>query len=396
MPKLSLLIHLNAYSDPGASNAPSLSNFKWTRDMTGIPASNPISEAFSLAPGETKTIFSGSRTLSQDIDTVYSISLKPLSSNTYRILNTAGTPPLFKTARAIATAATTKITAVTNGPIVTFTAAAPISAVAAQFVGQIGGMTTPVTIVALTAGSAGNVTLPIDGSSTINQLIVGWNTAHPSNQLQLQLGDDSQIPTGGQFDLTGGVDAQASMDMSAVQIGDLARIGDMFNVLNQGEYKIISKTSNSFTVENYTAVNEGPITLGSEYADQIRIYSSAGVQIGDTLVINQGFSPVTFGSYKITDVTDNYVEFYGTDVLPQETGISSALAIYSQAKNLIYLEADQKCEVTVNGTVVANMEPFIVNNSRQPGVFMLKSTVWSFSVANSTTDTAQCFVATVE
>lgn len=313
MSKLNFLVYLNTYSDASASNNPSLSNFKWAREITGIPASNPISEAFSLAPGETKTIFSGTRTLMEDGTTAYGIALKPLSSNTYRITNTAGTAPQFRVLRTNGADATTQITAVVNGPIVTFSS-------------------------------------------------------------------------------TGGT----ALNLAAVQIGDSVRIGSLFNILNQGEYKIIAKTTTSFTVENFTAVNEGPITLGSGFASQIRIYSAVGVQISDTLVIANGFSSASFGSYKITDVTDNYVEFYSTDVLPTESTILADLAIYSSAKNLVYLEADQKAQVTINGSVVANMEPFIINDARQPGVFMLKTTVWSFAVTNSSLDSASCFVATVE
>ncbi|NJO48092.1 MAG: hypothetical protein HC840_00085 [Leptolyngbyaceae cyanobacterium RM2_2_4] len=313
MSKLNFLVHLNTYSDASASNNPSLSNFKWTREITGIPASNPISEAFNLAPGESKEIFSGTRTLQEDGTTAYSIALKPLSSSTYRITNTAGTAPQFRVLRANGADATTEVTAVVNGPIVTFSS---------------------------TGGTAFN--------------------------------------------------------LAAVQIGDYVRIGDQFNTLNQGEYKIIAKTTTSFTVENFTGVNEGPITLGAGFASQVRIYGASGVQIGDTLVLANGFSSASFGSYKITDVTDNYVEFYSTDVLPVESGILADLAIYSAAKNLVYLEADQKCTVTINGVQMASMEPFIINNARQPGVFMLKATVWSFSVQNNSLDSASCFVATVE
>jgi hypothetical protein len=314
MSKLNFLVYLNTYSDPSASNNPSLSNFKWAREITGIPASNPISEAFSLAPGETKTIFSGSRTLTVDGTTNFSISLKPLSSSTYKLLATSGTAPGFKTARSTGADATTQVTAVVNGPIVTFSS---------------------------TGGTAFN--------------------------------------------------------LAAVQVGDLVRIGNLFNILNQGEYKILAKTATSFTVENQVAVNEGPITLAAGFADQVRMYSSAGVQIGDTVVIKSGFSSVTFGSYKITDLTDNYIEFYSTAVLPAETGIVSAdLAVYSAAKNLVYLESDQKCTATINGVQMATMEPFIINDSRQPGVFMLKATVYSFAVTNNSLDAASCFVATVE
>jgi hypothetical protein len=314
MSKLNFLVYLNAYSDQSASNAPSLSNFKWTRDMTGLTASNPISEAFSLAPGETKEIFSGSRTLTVDGTTNFSLSLKPLSSSTYKLLATSGTAPGFKTARSTGADATTQVTSVVNGPIITFSS---------------------------TGGTAFN--------------------------------------------------------LAAVQIGDLVRIGNLFNILNQGEYKILAKTATSFTVENQVAIGEGPITLGAGFADQVRMYSSVGVQIGDIVLIKSGFSSVTFGSYKITDLTDNYIEFYSTAVLPAETGIVSAdLAVYSAAKNLVYLESDQKATVTLNGVQMASMEPFIINNSRQPGIFMLKATIFSFAVTNNSLDAASCFVATVE
>lgn len=314
MSKLNFLVHLNTYSDTSASNNPSLSNFKWTREITGIPASNPISEAFSLAPGESKTIFSGVRTILVDGTTQFSLQLKPLSSSTYRLLATSGQIPGFRTARSTGADATTEVTAVVNGPIVTFSS---------------------------TGGTAFN--------------------------------------------------------FASVVVGDIVKIGDQFNTLNQGEYKILAKTATSFTVENYTGVNEGPVTLGATFADQIRIFSATGVQEGDIVVIKSGFSSVTFGSYKVTDVTDNYIEFYSTSVLPQETGIISAdLAIYSQAKNLVYLESSQKSTVEINGTQMAAMEPFIINNSKQPGVFMIKATVYSFTVTNNSLDTASCFVATVE
>jgi hypothetical protein len=314
MSKLNFLVHLNTYSDASASNNPSLSNFKWTREITGIPASNPISEAFSLAPGESKTIFSGVRSILVDGTTQFSLQLKPLSSSTYRLLATSGQIPGFRTARSTGADATTEVTAVVNGPIVTLSS-------------------------------------------------------------------------------TGGT----AFDFSSVVVGDIVKIGDQFNTLNQGEYKILAKTATSITVENYTGVNEGPVTLGATFADQIRIFSATGVQEGDIVVIKSGFSSVTFGSYKITDVTDNYIEFYSTSVLPQETGIISAdLAIYSQAKNLVYLESSQKSTVEINGTQMTAMEPFIINNSKQPGVFMIKATVYSFTVTNNSLDTASCFVATVE
>jgi hypothetical protein len=187
------------------------------------------------------------------------------------------------------------------------------------------------------------------------------------------------------------------MDTTALVIGDSVRIGTLFNVLNQGEWKVIAKAANSFTVENEVGVNEGPITLTSDFANQIQAYSSTGVQKGDTIVIQSGFSPVTWGSYDVTDVTANYVEFYSTDVLPTESNITSTdLAIYSSAKNLVYLESDQNTALQINGNQVATVQPFVINNATQPGVFMLKSTIWNLTITNSSLNTANVFVASVE
>lgn len=58
--KLNLSIFLSTYSDKRASNSPSLSNFKWDRAINGIAAENPISQSVTLAPSETRTLFSGS------------------------------------------------------------------------------------------------------------------------------------------------------------------------------------------------------------------------------------------------------------------------------------------------------------------------------------------------
>lgn len=314
MSKLNFLVFLNTYSDPSASNNPSLSNFKWNRDVSGLPASNPLSEAFSLAPAESKDIFNGSRTLLSDNTTTFSIALKPLSSQTYVLTATAGTLPNFRTPRAIATDATSEVTVTVNGPLAIFT---------------------------FTAG-----TLP---------------------------------------------------NLASVVVGDYVRIGDQFNQLSRGEFKILAKTSTSFTIENQVAAAEGPIVLGATFADQIMIYSAAGVQVGDTIVISSGFSAVTQGAYKVTSVGPNFLEFYSTNLLPQESGIvDPAINIYYAAKTLIYIETNQKVNVVINGTQTITVDPIITGVSRQPGILMLTHLVYSLSVTSQSTDTASLFLASVE
>lgn len=60
MSKLNISVLLSTYSDAKPSNAPDLSNFKWNRFANGIDAQNVTSQAVTLAPNETRTIFTGS------------------------------------------------------------------------------------------------------------------------------------------------------------------------------------------------------------------------------------------------------------------------------------------------------------------------------------------------
>lgn len=399
MSKLNLLVFLNSYEDHHASNDPSRSNFKWDRNLNGLPVSNPLSNEFDLAPGASQTLFNGSRTLTQDSTTQYSLTQVAGTTQTYQLNWVAGTNPTFRTARTPGADATTQVTVTQNGPLLTFSAPA-IAGVAASFTGQIAGMTTNVTITANTLGTIGNsVILTADGTSSIATLIATWNTDNPSNQITLTSGDGTQIPTSGIIQLAGGVNSATAFNLisGGVVVGDNVLIGNKFNPVNQGTFTIIAVTATSFSIVNQVGVPEGPILLGSGFASQVQIYSAAGVQVGDTLVISGGFSLATQGAYKVTAVTANYVQFYTTAILPLEGPImTEAIAFYSAAKQLVYLEASQNCTVTINGSNSCQISPLIINNFMKPGIFMNTSTIYSLSVTNNSLNPAKLFLASAE
>lgn len=106
-----------------------------------------------------------------------------------------------------------------NGAVITSGGAINFSTfiesdVAAQFDGQVAGMTTDVIIDADVAGLAGNVTLTADSVTDIDGLILAWNTANPTNTLTLFSGDGTQIPTAN-ITLTGGLDASGDLESDA-------------------------------------------------------------------------------------------------------------------------------------------------------------------------------------
>lgn len=312
MSSFSFLVYLNTYSDQTSTNAANLNNFKWKRDINSLPVSNPYSLAFSVAPGETKALFNGVRTISQDNTTVYSLAPIPLSSNAYNLSWVSGTMPQFRISRNLAIDATTAVTVTINGPLATFTS------------------------------------------------------------------------TGGTL-----------FDTSSVVVGDYIVIGSQFNVQNQGQGKVLALSSTSMTVQNPVGVNEGPIVLGASFANQIQVFSSAGIQPGDTLVIGSGFSTVSQGSYKVLNATANTLQFYSTALLPTET-VQTTVSLYSSAKQLIYLESDQKINVIVNSSNTSSIEPFVNGSSTQPGILMQKTTVYSLSITNNGINTANMFFASVD
>jgi len=316
MSTFSFLVYLNAYSDRKSTNSPDRGNFKWTRDVNGLPVGGPTSLDFDLAPGETKTLVNGARTLTQDGTTEYSIALAPFSTTTYNFSWVGGTNPTFRTSRTSGADATTQVTVTVNGTVVTFT--------------STGG--TPLNLI------------------------------------------------------SGGVIA-----------GDYVTIGNLFNSLNQGQWQIIALTATSFSVVNPQGVNEGPITLGAGFASQVDIYSAAGVQIGDTLQIFGGFSPVTQGYYTVTAVTDKYLQFSSLGLLPTEGPVTTDdIAVFSDAQRFIYLESNQHVSMIVNSIAGNEINPLADGvGHNAPGIFLRTSTVYSLTVTNISVNTAKLFFAAV-
>jgi hypothetical protein len=71
----------------------------WHKSLKGIECSNPRSESYSLAAGQTLHVFDGKRSLSLDGTTEFSLLSSPLQVGHYRIAATAGTLPEFRTDR---------------------------------------------------------------------------------------------------------------------------------------------------------------------------------------------------------------------------------------------------------------------------------------------------------
>lgn len=188
--------------------------------------------------------------------------------------------------------------------------------------------------------------------------------------------------------------------VGGVIVGDEVRLGNLFNPVNRGKYKILARTATSLTIENGSGQAEGPITLGAGFADQLSIFGASGVQVGDKVDLVAGFSSVSFGTYEITDVSPDYIEVYSSEALPVESAISNnpaALIVYRDAKQFVYIESNKKLEVKINGSLTPNtIEPMQAGTANVPGMFMSSSSMKSLQVTNLSMETATIFYVTAE
>jgi hypothetical protein len=184
-----------------------------------------------------------------------------------------------------------------------------------------------------------------------------------------------------------------SPSLGSVVAGDQIYIGPNtnFNVLNQGYYSIVSSTTNSLSIVNQNAIPETQ-TVGTSATVNFQVFSSAGVQTGDTLVLSAGFSPVTFGNYIVSNVASNFVEFTSTNPLPLQSSVtptSSGLIIYSSAIRVLYIEVNQNCVLQLNADTSNNnlIQPFTFDTPGVPesglkGLYLKVGSIYQATLIN--------------
>lgn len=180
------------------------------------------------------------------------------------------------------------------------------------------------------------------------------------------------------------LDAISVPTFAGVSVGDVLFIPDTttgdsaspFNILNTGFWTVLAVgasgaganrklTAKRLNGEDFQGVSEAVVSVTDDA--QFIVYSSSGVQVGDTLRLISGFSSVSQKTYVVSRVTDLWVEFTSGEALPLEADIiptASGISIYSDAKNYVRVEVDQEAVVRVNGDSTDN----VWLSPRDPGV----------------------------
>lgn len=195
----------------------------------------------------------------------------------------------------------------------------------------------------------------------------------------------------------------------SVLVGDIvfipgANTGDaaLFDALNEGEWTVLSATATTLVLARlpgaiFTGAAEVKTTTLPE---QFQVYSSAGVQVGDSLDLISGFFPTSLHTYKVIAVTASRVEFVSTVALALQTVIpgGSAVRLFSASKRLIYIESDQEVAVKMNGNTdeTCRIEPVLPGDSGLVGWFEKWGTTYSVTIKNRSTVRANIFLISAE
>jgi hypothetical protein len=194
-----------------------------------------------------------------------------------------------------------------------------------------------------------------------------------------------------------------------VSVGDQvfipgASTGDSgpFDTLNEGLWSVLTAAAGGLTLARLGSgvISGATETVAIADDSEFQVFSSTGVQIGDTLDIVAGFSSSTWRAYEITSVTASRVEFVSTAPVGSETAVpgASGIAIYSAAKQFVYLESDQEVALKFNGATdeTNRVTPFIPGDSTQKGFAQKVGTVYSLSIKNRSTTRAKVILISAE
>lgn len=173
----------------------------------------------------------------------------------------------------------------------------------------------------------------------------------------------------GDVNVTINNDAVATFDfvgatLTGVIVGDVIRVAGeetydsqpyQFNPINAGLWKVIAVSGSTVqavrpTGQPFSGFND---SVTGATSDQIKIYSSSGVQPGDKFEIKGAFSSASYRVYEVKDVTSDTIYFCSGMPLPEESGVAypdpvvngHSVIVYSGAKTVFYLETDQELVV---------------------------------------------------
>ncbi len=238
MATLNLSTKILAWEGDPVSSNPKRRLIDWDRQVLQIPVQDAgDAPPVRLAPGESRVVFDGGRTLTADGTTEYQVSLTSLDTSRYRLAWTGtGTSPGFRAARALAL----------SGGSLTFSLQANSTMLLTSSLGSVFGAVQDgdvVTVAGLATGEAPFADPLNEGDWAV--LVAS------ATQLTLARPSGTVFAGAYQASVPVAVDSQVlAYGATGVQAGDLVSLRAAFPTMVRGSYPVLAVTSRYLDFES--------------------------------------------------------------------------------------------------------------------------------------------------
>lgn len=226
MSALTLVYQALGFEDDGGTSNPSETSINVRRSLAKIPVDNPQTQKWDQDPLGQVTVVDGARSTSIDGTTEFSLVANPSDPTLYRVTATAGTAPVFRTARSVNVVGPNVTFTVNSNLTVTVTVSAgtPFGAIVAGDTVFIPGVTTG------------------DATSPFNSLNEGyWDVLTASSSVLVLARASGEVFSGYTQTVTPTLAAQfQAFSTSGIQIGDTLDITAGFAAGTRHSYAVLA------------------------------------------------------------------------------------------------------------------------------------------------------------
>jgi hypothetical protein len=221
-----------AFDDLPPNSNPTQTAINWANTLSNVPVDNPDTSKKRIQALGTATIFDGSTATAIDGTSAFSLATSTIDANRYRITNTGGTAPLFRTPRSVNCTGIVLTAVVNQNLTVTLTAGSgsPFSAVVVADTVFIPGVSTG------------------DTTNVFDELNTGfWTVISKTSTVLVLARDPTQVFQGiGEAVTPASASQLLAFSSDKVQVGDTAEISMGFSTQAQHTYEVLAVTPTWF------------------------------------------------------------------------------------------------------------------------------------------------------
>ena len=305
---VNITTQLLCYSDPTLTDNPQLKTIDWTRRLFQIAASNPMSDAKSLYPGESFQIFDGTRANLLSPASVLSVSLLSSTANRYRVSVTSG-PSGFRLPRSVSGVNNVTVQVNNNSIAVFDFSGATVASVVAGDVMRVSGQ------------------LMYDtGPFVFNSLNSGfWKVIAVNGTLVQAVRPSNEIFSAANESVSGASLQVVFYSSSGIQIGDKVSVNDTLSSVSRRVYEILDVTPTTFDfISGISIPEESGLSFvsdslvfytGAKKLVYIEVDQDSVVRFNDDGSDNNKVNPISAGNHSLIGYLHKFGDSYKITVI---------------------------------------------------------------------------------